>query len=97
MRTRTATCVGGLLALPLLLACAGSPAPAAAETPGVAAASPGELPPLSDIRECLFSSRRPESKGLTSRMVRPGSYNECMRAKGWRSSGAKRPERASQS
>jgi hypothetical protein len=88
----------------LLLACASSPAPVVPEmppvvpeTPPVAAATPEDLPPLSDIRECLFSSRRPLSKGLTSRMVRPGSYNECMRAKGWRSSDAKGPERASKS
>lgn len=89
MRTRTVALAGVLAALPLLLACA-SPQ-AGPETPPVTAAASEKLPPLSDIRECLFSSRRPDSKGLTSRMVRPDSYNDCMRAKGWRSSSASRP------
>jgi len=84
MRKRRATGLAGLPALALLLACA-SPPPAA---PPVSAAAPRNGPPPSDIRECLFASRRPVSDALTSGMVLPGRYNACMRDKGWRGSDA---------
>jgi len=44
-----------------------------------------ELPPLSLIHQCLLSSRRPQDGGLTSGMVQPERYNQCMRESGWRS------------
>jgi hypothetical protein len=80
MRKRSVAGLAGLPALALLLACA-SPPPLVAP---VSAAAPADLPPSSDIRECLFASRRPVSEGVDSGMVLPGRYNACMRDKGWR-------------
>lgn len=68
--------LAALVALPMLSACA-SPPSALEEIPA-------DAPALADIHRCLLASRQHGADAITSGMVEPIRYNDCMRARGWR-------------